>query len=307
MSAGEPLYAGVDGGATKTLAVVVDAEGREWGRAVSGSGNYQAVGLRRAVEHITAALGEAAKLAGGAPPLAAAWIGLAGVDRPADAALLAPELEPLAGAVRISNDAELALTALDGALGVAVISGTGSIALGRDAAGRQVRTGGWGHVVGDEGSGWEIGRRALQAVARASDGRGPETTLTEALLRQWDLGSPDGIIGVVYPETDKAQVAALSRLVLAAARGGDAVARAILAEAADELALAVGAVARRLEFPEGRVPLALAGGLLVNEGDFRGMVRERVERERRLGQVEVVRDSPLSAARAAPDLVVGSK
>lgn len=306
MSAGEGLYAGVDGGATKTLAVVVDAEGRERGRAVSGSGNYQAVGLRRAVENITSALGEAARLAGGAPPLAAAWIGLAGVDRPADAALLAPELEMLAGAVRISNDAELALTALEGALGVAVISGTGSIALGRDAQGRQVRTGGWGHVVGDEGSGWEIGRRALRAVARASDGRGPDTALAEAVLRHWDLPSADGIIGVVYPETDKARVAALSRLVLAAAREGDAVARAILAEAADELALAMGAVARRLEFPGGRVPLALAGGLFVNEADFRAMVRERVEREHRLGQVEVVRDAPLSAARAARELSAGT-
>ncbi len=296
------LYAGVDGGATKTLAVVVDSAGRERGRCAAGSGNYQAVGLRPAVDNITAAVTGAVRLAGGEPPLVAMWIGLAGVDRPEDAELLLPYLNSLAGRVRLTNDAELALTALPGALGVALISGTGSIALGRDAAGTQTRTGGWGHIIGDEGSGWEIGRSALQAVARAADGRGPRTTLVEAVMEHWELATPNGIIGKVYPDTDKSLVAGLTALVLREARKGDEVARGILDRAASELAVDVTTVGDQLHFPDGGLPLALAGGVLVNEEDFRESVLQRIREQRQLGEVAVVRDSPLSAARAAREL-----
>jgi N-acetylglucosamine kinase-like BadF-type ATPase len=297
-----PLYAGVDGGATKTSAVVVDASGRELGRGAAGSGNYATVGLRRAVENIRRAVEGAARAAGGAPPLAAVWLGLAGVDRDEDARTLLPHLRPLGGLVKLSNDAELALTALPGALGVALISGTGSIALGRDASGAQARAGGWGHVMGDEGSGWEIGRSALQAIARAADGRGPRTSLSEAVMQAWGVADTDGVIGRVYPETDKALVAGLTAIVLQQAREGDEVARCILLAAAQELALAVATVASRLHFPGGELPLALAGGLLVNEADFREMTLERIREKRRLGQAAVVRDPALSAARAARDL-----
>lgn len=300
------LYAGIDGGGTKTLAVVVDAEGHERGRHAAGSGNYAAVGVARAVANIRAAIEGAVAAAGGGAQPAAAWIGLAGVDRPEDWDLLLPHLDPLAGVVRLSNDAELALTALDQALGVAVIAGTGSIALGRDASGTLVRAGGWGHVIGDEGSGWDMGRLALQAVARATDGRGPGTSLVAAVVGHWDLSSPDGIYGVLYPDTDKALIARLTSVVLAEARAGDTVAREILEHAAGEIALLALTAGERLVFPEAGLPLALAGGILVNEADFRAMVLERVRERRTLGQVAVVQDAPLSAARAAHDLLLGA-
>jgi len=96
--------------------------------------------------------------------------------------------------------------------GVVLIAGTGSIALGRDARGTIARSSGWGHIIGDEGSGYDIGRRSLQAAARASDGRGPTTSLLMLILSHWQLQNAGELIGKVYGNNDKAVVAALSAL-----------------------------------------------------------------------------------------------
>ena len=298
-TSGRILCAGVDAGASKTLAVVVDEGGGEVGRALAGSANYQGIGLDRALAHLRGALEEAARAAGAQLPLAAAWIGMAGIDRPSDCDIWLPNLRSLAGVIRLTNDAELVLSALDGAAGVAVIAGTGSIALGRDRRGATARAGGWGHVLGDEGSGYDIGRMALQAAARAADGRGPETTLLALVMRRWHLQSPSDMIGQVYPVRDTARVAQLSALVFEAAQAGDRVAQRIVARAADEIALAALAVSDGLDFPEERLPLALAGGLLVNETTFRAQVLRRIRRRRTIGQLVVVPEPALSAAHAA--------
>jgi glucosamine kinase len=298
MSSGPSRFAGVDAGGSKTLAVVVDEQGRELGRYTAGGANHQAVGLERAAAQVREALAGAARAAGAELP-AAAWVGMAGIDRPGDMELWLPVLRPLAGAIRLTNDAELALAALDGAVGVAVIAGTGSIAWGRDARGQTARAGGWGHVIGDEGSGYDIGRMALQAAARAADGRGPETALQGLVLGHWELASPGEMIGRVYPDGDKASIARLAALVFAAARAGDRVASRIVARASGEVALAALAAGDRLDFADGRLPLALAGGLLVNEAGFRDQVLRRIRRRRRLGQVAVVEEPALAGARAA--------
>ncbi len=303
---GVELFAGVDGGGSKTLAVVVDAQGAERGRATAGSSNYSSVGLDRAIGAIGAALSEAAGLAGAALPLCAAWFGLAGVDRPADRAALLPRLSGPAGALRLTNDAELALTGLPGALGVAVIAGTGSIAVGRNAEGRRARAGGWGHLFGDEGSGYELGRLALQAAARAADGRGPATTLLGAILRHWSLSRPSDLIGRVYPDADRSLIAGLSPLVFTEARIGDRVARGLLERAAAELTLAAVTVGDELGYRERELPLALGGGLLIHNAGLRDLTLECIRSERRLGQVVTVPEPASSAARAAVELVAGT-
>src|SRR5207237_142015 len=109
--------------------------GREIGRGLSGSSNAQVVGVEKAVAHIRAAVDEACAGAGITLPLAAAWCGISGVDRPADYAGLRPHLAGLAVRVELTNDAEIGLAALPGACGVCLIAGTGSIAVGRDASG----------------------------------------------------------------------------------------------------------------------------------------------------------------------------
>jgi glucosamine kinase len=294
------MYAlGIDGGGSKTLAVVADASGNECGRGIAGSANYAAVGISQAVYAIYSAVEEAVQMAGCSLPLQAAWLGLAGIDRPGDYDILFPPLQSLAKIVHLTNDAELVLSGLPEGIGVALIAGTGSIALGRDRHGTITRAGGWGHIIGDEGSGYDLGRLCLQVVSRAADGRGPKTTLVQSLLGHWNLNSPTDIIGRVYPDCDKATIAALSTLVFMAARDGDEVARGIVEDAAHELALAVVAVKNQLDFAGDRVALALGGGLLLHEIDFRTQTLHAIEKRLYIGEVALVEEPALSGARAA--------
>ena len=292
-------FIGVDAGGSQTRAVVVDEQGRERGRAVGAGANYTAMGRRHTVATLHAVVAQAAAAAGCDVPLHAAWLGLAGVDRPSDYAALLPRLRGLSENIYMTNDAELVLAALDGTVGVAVIAGTGSIAVGRAASGATARAGGWGHLIGDEGSGYDIGRRGLQAAVQAADGRGPHTVLLERLLGHWQLDKPQEVIGRIYPGTDKAPIARFAPLVCATAREGDAVARGIVGQAATDLARAILTVADALALPPEGIPLALAGGVLAHDAWVRALVLRRVRRTRRLGSVVIVKDAALCAARAA--------
>ncbi len=290
---------GVDGGGSKTLAVVVDGWGNECGRAVAGSSNHTGVGIEQAVRHIYSAVEEAVRQAGCALPLSSAWFGLAGVDRRDDYDLLLPYLQPLARDIRLTNDAELVLSGLPGTVGIALIAGTGSIALGRDTRGTMARSGGWGHIIGDEGSGYDLGRRCLQTVARATDGRGQATMLVDMLLKHWQLDDASGMIGKVYGVSDKTVIASLSALVFEASRNGDEVACAIVDDAAQELALAAMAVRNMLDFAGRQVALALGGGLLLYEIDFRTKVIEAIGKRISIEEVVCVEEPALSGARAS--------
>ncbi len=297
----DTVYAvGVDGGGSKTVAVIVDAQGREQGRGLVGSSNQSTIGLDLAVAHIQEVIEQAARAAGCALPLRAAWLGLAGVDRSRDYEILYPHLQSLAATVHVTNDGELLLSALDDAAGVVLIAGTGSIALGRDERGRVTRTGGWGYILGDEGSGYDIGRRSLQAAVRAADGRGPATSLLSLILSHWQLQNPGDIIGKVYSaDDDKALIAGLSALAFTAARASDEPAREIVRQAAHELALSVVTVSDAINARDVPIPLALGGGLLLHESDFRTQVEDRIRQSRAIGRVILVEDPALSAARAA--------
>lgn len=296
VSASSEFVAAVDGGGSKTVAVVVDATGNERGRAIAGSSNFTVVGAGQAASHVVQAVTEAVRLAGAELPLRSVWIGLSGIDRPGAREKLLPLLQPLACEMRLTNDAELIYGALDGGVGVVLIAGTGSIAFGRDSTGTTTRAGGWGHLMGDEGSGYDLGRRALQAAARAADGRGPHTALLAALMHYWQIDRPLAMIERVYQSSEKSQVAVLASLVFADAREGDEIARKIVTDAASELAKAAIAAGSQLVFPDGRLPLALSGGLMTGESEYRAMVVRRIRSRRAVGHVQVVDDPALSAA-----------
>jgi N-acetylglucosamine kinase-like BadF-type ATPase len=293
----DALFVGVDGGGSKTLAVVVDAGSIERGRGQAGGSNYRAVGLEPAVRHVEEAIARALADAGGASQLAGAWLGIAGIDHPDDSRLLLDRLRTVAPSVRLTNDAELVLSGLPECVGIALIAGTGSIALGRNAAGHAARAGGWGHLLGDEGSGYDLGRRALQAAARAADGRGSSTALLPLILQEWGLRTPDELIERVHGESETAGIARLSSLVVRAAHEGDGVSAGIVRRAAAELALAAEAVAAALGFDES-VPLALGGGLLLYEVALRDQVLRRLARRRSLPEVALVAEPALTTARA---------
>jgi N-acetylglucosamine kinase-like BadF-type ATPase len=286
----------VDGGGSKTRAVVVDQEGRELGRATAGSSNYTAVGVEQAAAAVTDAVAEAVRSAGGQVPVRALWAGLSGIDRPGAREQLMPLIQSLAREIRLTNDAELLFGALPGGVGVVLIAGTGSIALGRDSNGTSARAGGWGHLMGDEGSGYDIGRRGLNAAARAADGRGPATALLAAFLRHFAVDRPLDMIAPIYRSTEKAAIASLASIVFECAQAGDHVAAGIIADAARELAHAALAAGVQLGLDNELMPLALAGGLLIGHPSFRNEVVRVIRAARPVGQVCVVDDPALRAA-----------
>lgn len=289
------LFLGVDGGGSKTLAIIVDSTGHECGRGIARSSNHEAVGHEQAVAALHAAVAAASAAAHVTMPVRAAWLGLAGVDHPRDVEMLLPRVSAFASTVRLTNDAELLLGALPHRIGVAVIAGTGSIALGRNELGATVRAGGWGHVLGDEGSGYGIGREALQATVRAADGRGPATTLLTSILNAWNLTGPESLMERVYQPFDKTSIAALAPLVLAHAAAGDLMSRRIVAHAARELALAVSTVADALGFRRDHLPLAVGGGLLVHQPRLRAQVLRRIASQWTITHV-IVEEPALHAA-----------
>jgi N-acetylglucosamine kinase-like BadF-type ATPase len=226
-----------------------------------------------------------------------AWFGLSGIHGADGANLLAPHLLSIAREVSITNDAEFALAGLDSGPGVALIAGTGSIALGRDASGEIIQVGGWGHLLGDEGSAYDIGRRAAQAAARAADGRGPSTALLQLVLERWGLTTPRQMIEHIYLTQEKAPIASLAPGVLQMAKRGDHVARAIRRHACEELAQAAITVIDTLNLAE-PVPLIFGGGLLIHEREFRAALVARIRRRRALGRVTLVKEPALWAARS---------
>ena len=270
-----PLLVGVDGGGTKTVALISDVEGRVLGRGVGGPSNYQAVGLAVARDSMNQAIRAGfadAKIEPCLPRVIC--LGLSGVDRPQDYDAIrawAAEQMPGTPAV-IVNDAMLVLAAgTPESWGIAMISGTGSIVYGRSQDGRTTRAGGWGYLLGDEGSGYAIGLAALRAVARADDGRAPATSLTHSVLAHWSVTAPQKLISHIYLEHVPTQdIAALVASVEVAAAEGDAVAQSILREAGHELALAASAVVRRLGM-QGPVPCAQAGSVIV-KGNYIGQM-----------------------------------
>ncbi len=292
------FFAGVDGGGTKTTVVLVDAMGVERSRVRTTTSNAAMIGHEAAGHVLKAAIERAWEQAGGKHVLAAAWLGLSGGDRPEDHVQLRPYIDDLAPAIRMTNDAELILGALPGSIGVAIVSGTGSIAFGRNAEGERVRSGGWGQVIGDEGCGYDLARRMFDAFAREVDGRGPATTLTPRLAEHLSLAEPHQLIAWVYrPGTSKGDIAGLSRIVLDEAAAGDPVATAIVAESARQLAETAAAAGRRLGF-EHKLPLALTGGLLINDAPFRDIVVNHLREDWPLIDWRIVSDPALAAAQS---------
>ncbi|MDY3559641.1 hypothetical protein R5W23_000651 [Gemmata sp. JC673] len=311
MTDAQPLVIGIDGGATKTIAVLADARtGAELGRGEGGPSNIQAVGVTSALHELNAAVVGAFKAAGvSRRPVAAATLGLAGVDRAegADVILGWADLVQLAHKVSVANDATLLFAAgtPDG-WGLAVIAGTGSIAFALDAQGRDARAGGWGYLLGDEGSAFRTGLLGLRAACRAADGIGEPTALLPVLLKELGSSDPREFIPAVYRgKWDKAAIAALAPLVLAAAASGDATARGIFEQETRELAQTAAGAVRAGGLPTEGVPVALTGGLVVQNAAY----RERFLSELRAcgvtpGPVGVV-DAPVTGAVVLARKLVG--
>jgi N-acetylglucosamine kinase-like BadF-type ATPase len=254
---------GIDAGGTKTVCLLADDRG-----AIAGEGRGPGANLTVAGElELEKVVHEVMEQAMGDRSIvpAAICLGIAGVDREDEARTVGAIMRRIGYKSRtlVVNDALIALVAAAGdAAGVVIIAGTGAIVYGRNGHGEAARAGGWGHMIGDEGSGYWIGREALSAVMRAADGRGPETQLSSEILAHFDVADVSRLPRLVY---DRAQprmaVAALGPLVQRVSEQGDAVATRILERAAEELVLAAGSVTSRLEMRGDAFTFYLSGGI----------------------------------------------
>jgi N-acetylglucosamine kinase-like BadF-type ATPase len=280
MTSASPIVVGIDGGATRTRYLLADETGKPLGRvegegSLLGAGEDEGVGTRiaQAVETLVRQVGRSL-------PVDALCAGLAGAAGRREAARSLEsrlEREGVARSVRILPDAEPAfLDAFGDGAGILLVAGTGSIGLARRGGGALERVGGWGALLGDEGSGYHLGLAGLRAAVRAVEGRGPGSELVESIPEGLGLGSFGGGGGgealreiLIWSEgAGKSGIAALAPMVVAAADRGDVVAESIVMHAVE--AITAHAVALRSRVTgDPPPPVALVGGLVEPQGPLR--------------------------------------
>jgi len=300
------LVLGIDAGGTKTVCQLADEQANILAESRGGGANLQASGELE-VEKVLHQVIDRALVNASARP-ATICLGMAGVDRPRDADVVRGILLRIGHRAQpyVVNDALIALEAgVPGGAGVVIVAGTGSIAYGRDAQGRAARAGGWGYVLGDEGSGYWLGRHALRAVVRAADGRGRTTALTARVLAHFHVDRPQDLVWEIYGSGLKpTAIASLAVEVGAAAMEGDTLAEDIINAGAVELAGAAASVARRLSLE--RCPVVLAGGILRGVAPLRERVLSNLSRALPDAEARVLEVEPaLGAVRLALSLSAG--
>ncbi len=255
---------GIDGGATKTLAAVLDLERGTLHLGHGGPSNQDAVGVREAGHALFGAA--TAALAGAGiddGDLAAAVLAVAGTDTGAVARHVHEQRSP--DWIVVGNVVGAWATATRAQPGVGVISGTGSNVFGVGRDGRAWRAGGWGHILGDEGSGYWLGLQSLKAALRDREASGPPTALSDAALAFFDAPSVEALAASVYGKPlTKSEIAAFAIETATVAERGDAVARELYEAGARELAQQIAAVIGRTgltdAFPVGLIGSAYKAG-----------------------------------------------
>ncbi|QDT01856.1 BadF/BadG/BcrA/BcrD ATPase family protein [Rubripirellula lacrimiformis] len=269
---------GVDGGGSTTntwLARCGQTTSPEpVGTGQSGPSNPRVVGFETASQNVAQSIQQALASAQiESHQVRSLCLGIAGCDRAHELT----QWEDWAHAHRIASDRVLVtndavpviFAAAPDGNGIALISGTGSLALGRCPSGSPTRCGGWGPLMGDEGSGYAIAVNGLRAATQAADGRGNATKLLERFCEALGVSAPQQMIPVIYGgQYDRAKIASLASVVFGAAADGDAIATSIIASAAADLAAMVAAVVRKQGTPAIQLTLAATGGVLLNQPDL---------------------------------------
>lgn len=276
------VFAGIDGGGTRTRLALAGESGRLLALTEGPSCSFVEKGHRVAQERLSGLWRAAWNKTRETPrPVEALFMGMGSILSADDARTNCELAISLGlaerGRVRAENDAFNALAGgLRGRPGILLISGTGSACFGRNAEGKTWRAGGWGYRLHDAGSGYALGLAALIAATRDSDRRGPATALTQMVHETLGLGDMAAIFRRVHSETfDRAEVAALAPRVVETAARGDIVAQRILTENADGLVEMIATVARQLELAQPE--LSLTGGLITGAEAFRQTFLERLE------------------------------
>jgi len=272
---------GIDGGGTKTECAVADLSGKVLHRAFGKPSNFLAIGVDVAVENLFELIeGILFKIEADFSDIKMLLVGTAGAGREEDASILETKFNDYTmregikiKSVKVVSDARIALDgAFSGNTGCILIAGTGSITFGKDKNGFIHHNGGFGRLIGDEGSGYSIGRKGLAAVAKELDGRGETTLITQMLNNKHNISSaPDLIINVYKNNFD---IASAATLVLTAANENDGAALQILNEEADELLLHINAVMKKMKSK--KLNIAFTGNLIANKNIYSDLLRMKI-------------------------------
>ncbi|WP_414752086.1 N-acetylglucosamine kinase [Anabaena sp. CCY 9910] len=266
---------GIDGGGSKTVCILMDDIHQVVGRGQAGAANYQSIGIETAFTSIQSAIHEAVKLIK-TIEINAICLGLAGVGRPEDIKVVKHLIEQLINSktlpitwnlqpfnIVICNDALIALVGGIGhPVGIVVAVGTGSIVFGRNHQGKTKRVGGWGYILGDEGSAYKIAVAGLKAALKSYDGREKYTSLIADFKQHLDLENIEDLIEVIYRRGwGVKQIAALAPIVDLAAASGDEVANNIIDDAVGELVKATATVIEAIFIPNSVLEIVTTGSV----------------------------------------------
>jgi len=277
-------FLGIDGGGTKTHALIADETGKLHGFGKAGCGNFEVFGWERAKNEILKAADDALKQAGVKHEnIAFAFFGLAGEDTQHDHVFLREEIKKLAlfKNVKVKNDSFAALRGgTPKPYGVVVVSGTGTVAVGRNQEGKEHRAGGLGSDFGDLGSGPDILKMAISAVVRENDGRGQKTQLTQKMLTIFSCTNTTEWIDQNYRSTpNPEQMIQVIQAVYESAAKKDKAAQRIVKTIAEEIALSALAVIKCLNMQKETFDVVLAGSIHKQKGKIlMPLISQRIHR-----------------------------
>ncbi len=289
---------GIDGGGTKTIGILATETGQHLAQVQSGPANYHVVGevkTQAVLKEIVEQLSEEAGVSSGKS--IRFCLGMAGLGRHADRKVIGRICDEIGIPKNriLTHDAHIALIGgTEKQEGVIIISGTGAIVYGINADGEEARASGWGYLLGDEGSGYDIAIKGLRAVARAADGRGDPTELTNQILNRLERNEPTELVRWVHA-ANRDTIAQLAETVFDTARTADTVAESIVNEAADELVCAAVSVIEQLKFTE-PFDIVLSGGNFTHQAMFVHELRHRFERIQSVASVQLPKHEPAYGA-----------
>ncbi|MGQ9542248.1 MAG: N-acetylglucosamine kinase [Armatimonadota bacterium] len=277
----QTLVIGIDGGQSTTRALIADTEGNLLGLGVGGAANHihEPGGPERLRQSLRDAL-ESVLRSASLPSDARFAVALCGMTGGGDLVEQICRQELPAERVVVTHDTHTALYCItQGAPGAVVIAGTGSVAYGMNNLGETAAVGGWGYLMGDEGSAYWIALRAINMCTRAEDGRMPSTWLKRAILMHFNIGSLGELHHLIYSgQLSRAEIASVSRAVSDAAELGERVAIRILGSAGRELGLMAVAVLRKLGMQYQRANVGIVGGVANAAKPLHDAFRERIYR-----------------------------
>ncbi len=271
---------GIDGGGTKTVGLLTTETGKYIAKVQAGPSNYHVVGTERTQGVLKEIINQLSVHVGKTALDSIRFcIGMAGLGREEDREVIGQICNEI-GINRyriLTHDAHIALVGGIGKQeGIIVISGTGSIVYGINSNGVEARAGGWGYLLGDEGSGYDIALKGLQAVARAADKRVPPTELTHLILNKLELNEPNNLIRWTHAAS-RDEIAQLAEMVFKAVEIGDTKAEKIIDSAVSELACAVETVVMQLELTH-PFEIVFSGGNLLHQPILSDKLRRWIEK-----------------------------